>query len=73
MSNWTKFVTDFYNKKHAANAKYKFKHALKDASEVYNSSDKLVDNKPLGKSVKANRKSTKKVPNAKRGTRKARK
>lgn len=35
MSDWTKFVTAFYKKKHASNPDYKFKNAMKDAAKEY--------------------------------------
>lgn len=35
MSDWTKFVSEFYKKKHASNPDYKFKDALKEAAKVY--------------------------------------
>ena len=35
MSEWTKFVSAFYKKKHASNPDYQFKDALKEASKVY--------------------------------------
>jgi hypothetical protein len=35
MSDWTKFVTAYYKKKHASNPDYKFKNAMKDAAKEY--------------------------------------
>jgi hypothetical protein len=35
MSDWTKFVTAYYKKKHASNPDYKFKDAMKDAAKEY--------------------------------------
>jgi hypothetical protein len=35
MSDWTKFVTAYYKKKHASNPNYKFKDAMKDAAKEY--------------------------------------
>jgi hypothetical protein len=35
MSAWTDFVTAYYEKKHKADPKYKFKDALKDAAKEY--------------------------------------
>ena len=34
-TNWNKFVTALYRKKHSQNSSYKFKNALKEASKLY--------------------------------------
>lgn len=69
MSSWTKFVTAFYNKKHASNPKYKFKNALKDASKTYKSTGSTESAVPkMGKSAKKAPRGSRKA----RGTRKNR-
>jgi hypothetical protein len=38
MSDWTKFVTNFYNEKKKTDPSYKFKNALQEAASKYKSS-----------------------------------
>ena len=54
MSEWTKFVSAFYKKKHASNPNYKFKDALKEAAKVYKKSapSAVGKTKKSGKSKK---------------------
>lgn len=35
MSNWTTFLTKFYNDKKKTNPDYQFKNAMRDAAKVY--------------------------------------
>lgn len=54
MSNWTKFVTEYYKKKVATNPEYKFKDAMKDAAKEYKKGTPAVaKTKKSGKSRKS--------------------
>jgi uncharacterized protein YfaQ (DUF2300 family) len=57
MSEWTKFVSAFYKKKHASNPDYQFKDALKEASKVYKKgpSDGKAKSKSKSKTKKGGR------------------
>lgn len=57
MSDWTKFVSDFYKKKHASNPDYKFKDALKEAAKVYKKGTSKTKTKAK-KSVKTRKSKT---------------
>lgn len=54
MSDWTKFVTAYYKKRHASNPDYKFKNAMKDAAKEYKKGPSATRNKTkkTGKSRK---------------------
>ena len=54
MSDWTKFVTAYYKKKHASNPDYQFKNAMKDAAKEYKKGPSASANKTKksGKSKK---------------------
>ena len=54
MSNWTKFVTAYYNKTKKSNPKYQFKDALADASPFYKKGNRKVA-KSVRKTVKRGR------------------
>jgi len=69
MSEWTKFVSAFYKKKHAANSNYQFKDALKEAAKVYKKG--TVTTETTGKTkTKKSKKSRKTKTAKKRGSRK---
>lgn len=57
MSDWTKFVSEFYKKKHASNPDYKFKDALKEAAKVYKKGTSNTKTKAK-KSVKSRKSKT---------------
>lgn len=53
MSDWTKFVTAYYKKKHASNPDYQFKNAMKDAAKEYKKGPSAANKtKKSGKSKK---------------------
>ena len=52
MSNWTKYVTKYYNDKKKKNGGYQFKDALKDAAKTYKKQDNIEEMKGSGKGKK---------------------
>lgn len=69
MSEWTKFVSAFYKKKHASNPNYQFKDALKEAAKVYKKGSSAV----VGKTKKSSKKSKKSGKSQKKRTMKNKK
>lgn len=70
MSEWTKFVSAFYKKKHAANPNYQFKDALKEAAKVYKKGSSSSSETTGKTKSKKSRKSRKVRTMKKRGSRK---
>ena len=78
MSNWTTFLTKFYNDKKKTNPDYQFKHAMKGAAKVYKKNTLSVEDsnstRKMTKSIKSRRtkSGTRKSRRTKSGTRKTR-
>lgn len=57
MSNWTTFLTKFYNDKKKTNPDYQFKHAMKDAAKVYKKNTPSAEDSSSTRKMTKSRKS----------------